>query len=406
MAGRPLEAVRLRGAAGQRGVDTDMELRDYVAALRRQWPTLMGVLLVGLTVAVGVVLFAPRTYQATAQVFVSSTAAGANSPQFVAQRVKGYPDVAVSAAVLGPAGEVLPGSPGVEQLHAHVTATNPADTSQINIVASSDDPDSAADIANAVADHFTDVVERLEKPADADSPVALTVTNPATAPSAPASPRQLYVLALGLLVGLFLGLAAAIVRSRTDPALHDADDVAAAWGIEDDLTVLTAPARRRRSRRSGTQPVTTLTRRLEALTEGGPGQVVVLSPAPGERGAAQALARELSAELAARQVASVRVVPADPQAPLRDWRALAAQSDRAVLVLPRGRVLAAELRETRALLQDVGLAVLAAVVVRTGSRGTGSDGEPSIRPPATPVAGDTRTTPAPRPPLAGTAPRR
>jgi capsular polysaccharide biosynthesis protein len=356
-----------------------MELRDYIAALRRHRPTWLGLTVVGLILALVVVQLTPHTYRATAQVFVSSSTEG--SPQFVAQRVKSYPDVAVSAAVLVPAAEHLGLDTGVAQLRDQVTASNPVDTSQINIVATAGDPDSAADIANAVAKQFTTVVARLEQPGTGTSPVALTVTNPATAPTAPSSPQPTTVMLLGLLVGLFLGLAAAIVRSRIDPRLHDEPAVRAAWGAED-LVVLAEPEGRTARKAMGARPADTLARRLELLAEAGKIRITMISAAPADQQAAESLAQHVAASLVTRDLVGLVAGPADgtgggsavsPQvqidigdalAPLRRWREVAATSDGVVVVLPRGRVTAAGLREVRSVLTDAGISPLAVVIAR------------------------------------------
>jgi capsular polysaccharide biosynthesis protein len=356
-----------------------MELRDYIAALRRHWPTWLGITLVGAVIALLVVTLSPRTYQATAQVFVSSSVEGTSSPQFISARVKSYPEVAVSAAVLAPVDERLQMHPSLQALRSHVSASNPADTSQINIVATADDAEGAAAIANAVAQQFTTVVEDLEKPATGNSPVTLTITNPATAPTSPASPQTLFVLVLGVFVALFLGLAVAILRSRMDSALYEERDVRDAWGEDDDLEVLQAPAGRRRRSRPGGRPAATLARRVELLAEAAPVRLTLLSPAPGERAAAQAFAAELAAELRTRELptevagasapagrpslpARVHLQVTQPTAALRTWRQAAAAGDAAVLVVPSGGVLAAELHEVQTVLRHAGVRVLAVVV--------------------------------------------
>jgi capsular polysaccharide biosynthesis protein len=364
-----------------------MELRDYIAALRRHWPTWVGITLVGALVALLVVMLSPRTYQATAQVFVSSSVEGTSSPQFISARVKSYPEVAVSAAVLEPVGDRLQLHPSLQALRSHVSASNPADTSQINIVATADDADHAAAIANAVAAQFTRVVEDLEQPGTGTSPVTLTITNPAAVPTAPASPQTLFILVLGVVVALFLGLAGAILRSRMDSTLYEQRDVHDVWGTEDVPEVLQTPAGRRRRSRPGGRASATLARRIELLAEAAPVRLVLLSPAPDQRAAAEAFATELAAQLRNRELstevdgvagpgagqpvpaasARVHLQVTDPMAALRVWREAAAAGDRAVLVVPSGRVQAAELRELQSVLRHAGVPVLAAVVTPRSS---------------------------------------
>src|SRR3954449_2389621 len=245
-----------------------MELRDYLAAVRRFWMTWVGLTLVAVVAALVVVNLLPRTYQATARVFVTSSAESGSASAFLVQRVKSYPDVAVSHAVLGPVVDELGLSTSVQELRRAISATNPPDTSQVHITVQSASASEAADIANAVAMQFTTVVEDLEQPREGNSPVQLTVTDPATAPSAPVSPVPWLILTVGAVLGLGLGLAVAVVRSRLDTAVYNEDDVRRSWGDDaEGLTVhATPPGRGRRSLLTG-RPAALLARRLELLAE-------------------------------------------------------------------------------------------------------------------------------------------
>ena len=237
-----------------------MELRDYGTALRRYWATWIGLALAGVLVALTVVLVSTPTYQATAQVFVASTGGeGTSGAQFVNQRVTTYPDVARSRTVLGSVIEELGVEESVADLRARVAAVNPPDTSQIDISVSDEDPEEAAAIADAVAQEFGLAVEVLERTRDGVSPVDLTVTDPATVPTSPVFPQPALLLLLGLVVGLALGAAAAVVRSRTDTRLYTEDDVRSAWGAGAEDLPVHAPSAGRRGRG---RPATLLARRL------------------------------------------------------------------------------------------------------------------------------------------------
>jgi len=113
-----------------------MELRDYLLALRRYWTTWVGVTVAALAVATGVVLITLPTYQATAQVFVASLGEGTSGSQFVNQRVTSYPEVARSNAVLEPVIRDLDLTESVADLRTRIAASNPAETSQIDIAVS------------------------------------------------------------------------------------------------------------------------------------------------------------------------------------------------------------------------------------------------------------------------------
>jgi capsular polysaccharide biosynthesis protein len=355
-----------------------MELQDYWVALRRYWTTWLGVALAGLLAALGVVLVTPPTYQTTAEVFVASIDGSTDGSQFVRQRVTSYPQVVDSQTVLAPVIDQLGLTQSFSALRAQVSATNPVDTSQIEIAVTDGDAKRSAQIANAVAARFGTAVEELEKPAEGASPVSLTVTNPATVPTSPISPVPSLLLPLGLIVGLALGAAAAVLRSRLDNRLHSADDVRAAWGL-DPLVVHTAlPGRRRRARRVH-RPTTLLARQLEPMAEREPVRVLVLSPSA-DQAPAEALVEQVAAELTAWEM-PVEVLSAaepsggvavtspgvqlrltSPLTSLQEWRRSGRVHAGVVLVVQPGRVDRADLVEMRSVLDAAGVRVLAVVL--------------------------------------------
>jgi capsular polysaccharide biosynthesis protein len=396
-----------------------MELQDYWVALRRYWTTWLGVALAGLLVALGTVLVVPKTYEATAQVFVASVDDSTSGSQFVNQRVTSYPQVADSRTVLAPVIDELGLADSFSDLRKQVSATNPADTSQIEIAVTDRDAARAAQIANAVAERFGSAVEELEQPGDGASPVNLTVTNPATVPTSPVAPLPALLLPLGLVVGLALGAAAAVVRSRLDTRLHSEDDVRAAWGPgADQLVVHAAPAGRAlRAHR----PTTSLARQLEPMAEHQLVRVVALSPSDDDPAAAAAVVDQVAAELTGWEV-PVEVLGAAPVpladaagrggvqfrvgsrlASLREWRRTTQGHAGVVLVVAPGRTDRADLHELRSILDAAGVPVLS-VVLQSAPRRRGGRAGASSRPvPATPVSAPVQPirarTPAPRDPV-------
>ena len=382
-----------------------MELTEYLAVLRRHWRIWLGCTVVGLLLATVVLQLTPKTYEATARVFVSASPSISNSAQFVNQRAKSYPDVATSQAVLGPVIEQLGLEGTTADLRARISADNPVDTSQVQITTSGLDPEEAAKISNAVAEQLAEVVEELETPASGNRPVTLTVNDPATVPSRPVAPVALYLLGLGLVAGLFLGLAAAVVRSRLDTRLWSEDDVRRAWG--DDAVEVLAPRRGRAARSALTgRPATALARRLELTAEDEALRVAVLSPSPDELRAARELAEDVAVELRGRELLTtvtgpgvgggpvpddryrVRLEVTDPLAPLRFWRDVASHSDGVVLVVPRGRVDEIELREVRGILRTAGITPLAIVLTGRARRRVGSADAGAAAPAARPSLPD------------------
>jgi hypothetical protein len=195
------------------------------------------------------------------------------------------------------------------------------------------------------------------------------------------------------MAGLFVGLGAAVVRSRLDSRLHGDPDVRRAWGEDEDVEVL-AP-RRGRARRSALtgRPAIALARRFELSAEERPLRVAVLCPATHELRAAHGFAEEVAGELRGREIATtvtgpglagapivddrphVRLEVVDPVAPLRFWRDAASRYDGIVIVVPRGRVDRADLREVRGILRSVGIPVLSIVLTGRLRRRAGASAE-------------------------------
>lgn len=124
-----------------------------------------------------------------------------------------------------------------EELASRITAVAPLNTVLIDITVRDTEPKRAARIANAVAQRFSAVVERLEAPkrapgsersrssrkGDGASPVSLGVTQEAVAPVGPVSPRPLLNLAAGVLGGLLLGAGLVALRENLDTTLKTSE---------------------------------------------------------------------------------------------------------------------------------------------------------------------------------------
>jgi capsular polysaccharide biosynthesis protein len=357
-----------------------LEFTDFLDAVRRHVRVWLGISALAVLAAVVVLASTPATYQATAQVFVSASQSIPNSAQYVQTRVKSYPALADSAAVLDPVITQLGLKDSVPTLATRVSASVPVDTSEVDVAVADADPVRASRIANAVATQLAAVVQRLETPSSGNRLLTAVVTNPATPPTTPSSPKAANILGLGLILGLFLGLAAAVLRSRFDRSIHDEDDVRSSWESAPHPAVLTQRQGRRARRSLLGNPARELARTLELRAGDGRLDVALLSPAPAQKAAVQAFADELATQLrdlgltagigapndadrsGAHERPAVRLTLADPMAPARSWRQLATSCDGAVLVLPRGQVDQAELREMRTVLGAAGIPALAAVL--------------------------------------------
>lgn len=154
-----------------------LTITDYIRTLRQHWPW---VLLSAVLATVGGFLYSlaiTPTYEAKAQVFVSTQGGGAISDltqgsTFTQQRVKSYVDLSSSPRLLQPVIDTLRLTTTPQALASQVKATSPLDTVLINVAVTDTNPSRARDIANAVADAYPKLVAELETPPDeAKSPV-------------------------------------------------------------------------------------------------------------------------------------------------------------------------------------------------------------------------------------------
>jgi capsular exopolysaccharide synthesis family protein len=214
-----------------------VDLRDYVRILRSRWRLILLCTLLAVAAAAAATATATRQYQAQSQLFVSTADVATASTlsqggQFAQQRVKSYADIVNSPLVTGPVVQQLGLDTTAADLAKQVTATAPLDTVLINVSVRDRSPQRAQQIADAVADRFTQVAATLETSASSQaSPVKVSVVRRAELPLAPVSPRPTLNLALGLLVGLAVGVGAAVLRETLDTSLKGIDEVQQELGL-------------------------------------------------------------------------------------------------------------------------------------------------------------------------------
>ncbi|HZC73357.1 MAG TPA: polysaccharide biosynthesis tyrosine autokinase [Jatrophihabitans sp.] len=192
-----------------------MALRAYLRVLRERWLLLVSFVLIATGLAIVLTELTPKSYEATAQVLVSSS--GTSDPS-----IQNQADLYVSTLVTTFAKTI--GSPDVlkcMQTNMHLglppttlkdklSASALAGVSIIEVHANDGSAARAASLANYAADCFRTAVQGY------NSSVKLFVTGPADQPSSPASPKPILNITLGALLGLLVGAALAIARDILD----------------------------------------------------------------------------------------------------------------------------------------------------------------------------------------------
>lgn len=211
-----------------------MDLHEFLASVRKHWAVILLSTLLFLVISVGYSLAVPKKYESQTQLYLSVSSGEATSSEFAQaaafsqNAVNSYVYVAQSSVVLDSVIEELGLDTDAADLAEQVTASSIPQTALINITATASTPEEAARLANAVGEHLKDVVENTLEPSTGSggSSIHLTTTQTAVAEPAPVSPLLGQNIALGLLAGLALGLALALMRSAVDTKIHSAQEVA------------------------------------------------------------------------------------------------------------------------------------------------------------------------------------
>ena len=208
-----------------------MDLHDYVRVVRKRWRTITVATLLMIALAAAYTLTSPKVYEARTQLFVS-TSGGSDTTQllqgntFTQQRVKSYSDLISTPAVLDPVISQLHLNTTADSLGLRVSASVPLDTVLIDVLVDDPNPQQAARIAGAVGKQFSSSVIDLERVSDTTpSPVKVSVVRPPSVPIAPVSPKPTRNLALGVVLGLLVGLGAALLRDSLDTSVKSERDV-------------------------------------------------------------------------------------------------------------------------------------------------------------------------------------
>ncbi|MET8948700.1 polysaccharide biosynthesis tyrosine autokinase [Streptomyces sp. NPDC004542] len=225
-----------------------MDLHGFLKALARRWPTVVVCLVLAVGAALAATSLSAPVYEAGTQLFVATrdggdTAQLSQGQSFSQARVQSYARIVTTRQVTVPVLERLGLRATPEELASRITAQAPLDTVLIDITVRDTEPRRAARIANAVAERFTEVVERLETPKGVSgaepksrsgggtSPVSLRITQEAVPPAVPVAPRPLLNLAAGLLGGLLLGAGVVALRETLDTTLKTAEALGEFTGL-------------------------------------------------------------------------------------------------------------------------------------------------------------------------------
>jgi capsular exopolysaccharide synthesis family protein len=215
-----------------------VDLRDYLDILRARWRLITVTTLLGVMAAALASMLATPMYTSTATTFVQVNAEsdgdGASAVNdalsgsyFAQQRVKSYVQAVTGDDVMEAVIEDLGLPLTAGQLAGKISVNNPIDTVNLEISVTDPNPVTAQSIANRVAEQLGSAVASLEIPTNGGDPlVDMKVLTPAAVPTSPSSPRTMINLALGFLVGLAVGVGAAVLLETLDTRIKSIETLA------------------------------------------------------------------------------------------------------------------------------------------------------------------------------------
>ncbi|MHB8342176.1 MAG: tyrosine-protein kinase domain-containing protein [Mycobacteriales bacterium] len=277
-----------------------MTLSEYGKLLARSWILVVAITIAGVAGAALLTFTQAKTYRAIAQLVVSGATPLQNNDELglralALQRAQEFGQVAATqpaTAVAIAAAErqgtyTHANAPTVSVNYGQSTSLSQEGSPFITVSVTDTSPALAAAVANAYATTLPRLVRQLgELPPGVPDPI--TLFSPATAPTTAVSPKPVLDLALGLLVGLAIGIGAAVARDALDGRLHNSEQAATLSGLSLlGVVPVDAQAARLPARTAPSSPQGEAYRILRANLElsgpgGSRGCVLVTSSVPGE----------------------------------------------------------------------------------------------------------------------------
>ena len=193
-----------------------LNFQQITSVLWRRRRTLVATFLVCFFVVVAITLLFPKTYKATATLFVGPQNGNLDTSQSQ-QLATTYTTLASNPSA---AAAVLPRLPehfSRDELLSRMSFAPVQSTQLVQISAEAGSPAEARQIANAYATAFANNAEAKFKAGSIPGPVALSVR--ATLPTSPVKPQPVLYIGFGFLLSALLAAGAALGRDRLDRRL-------------------------------------------------------------------------------------------------------------------------------------------------------------------------------------------
>jgi capsular exopolysaccharide synthesis family protein len=213
-----------------------VDWREALRAVVRHWWLVVVATVVSVGIAGVLTATAEPQYRSSLTFFVSAPGQGVTESYqgglFSQQRVKSYAALLngdrLAAAIASSPRIDLPAS----AIRSKISGRVVPDSVLLEVTVTDTDPRRARAIASELARDFVALVEDLETPPGARTPAAtVAVVSGPSLNLTPVSPQPVRNLGVGLVLGLLLGVAAALTRSALDVTISSADQLRQLTGM-------------------------------------------------------------------------------------------------------------------------------------------------------------------------------
>lgn len=259
-----------------------MSPEQVASILWRRRLAFAGTLILCAAAVVAVTLLLPKTYVATATLYVG----GKVSPDsyidtnLLEQHARTYAALAGNPNMADLVLQELDRPMTRGKLLSRTDFTPVERTQLLQISASAGSPDGARDIANTYADTFVRRMSDLFE--EGRAPAQIAVSEPAASPSSPSKPNPPLYIGLGALLSLFLSLGVALLRERLDTRVRVAPEDDAIFEQPIIARIPSIEGRERRARRAVSDRFAMLKTNIDFVDEESAHVILITSPGVGE----------------------------------------------------------------------------------------------------------------------------
>lgn len=214
-----------------------MNIHGFAKLLRTRWVIICLATFAAVLGAIAYTVLTTPLYKASTRLFVSTSAGQSasdlyNSNRYSQERVLSYAELITGQTLAQRTVDRLSLDMPATKLQAKVTAKTKLNTVLIDVAVLDQSPVRARDIANALSEEFVSMVRELETPKPGGQPDArVIVEQRATVPEKPVVPKPVRNIALGLALGMLLGIGVAVVWDLLDNTVKDRETIEEITGV-------------------------------------------------------------------------------------------------------------------------------------------------------------------------------